>query len=263
MTVNEVQFLLHLADNSLILGHRNSEWCGHGPVLEQDIAISNCSLDLLGQARNFYQMAAACFNALPAVEKKNFFLSPLIAAKIDTDLTEDDLAYLRDTSDYYNYLLCELPKGHWGYTILRQYIFAVYQKNIFTQLHQTSHEQLLGIVAKAIKEVSYHISWTSGWVQRLGDGTDESNQKMQEALEQIWPYAQELMHIPAYAGEQLKSYAEEFTAEIINTLQLSNLKIPNDNWKPSGGPQKLHTEHLSYLLAEMQQVHRTYPGVNW
>ena len=150
-------FILHLADNTLILAQRNSEWCGHGPVLEQDIAITNISLDLLGQARNFYQYAAQL---------------------IGNGSTEDSLCFLRSEREFKNCLLVEQPNGDWGQTILRQFFFSVYQHLLYSQLQNSDDESLTAIAAKALKEVTYHVRWSSEWVIRLGDGTIESHKRM-------------------------------------------------------------------------------------
>ena len=156
-----IDYTLHLADTTLILSQRNSEWCGHGPILEQDIAITNISLDLLGQARNFYQYAAALKN---------------------DGSTEDSLAYLRSEREFKNLLLVEQQNGDWGQTILRQYLFSQYQLLLFQQLQQHSDEQLAAIATKAIKETTYHVRWSSEWVIRLGDGTEESHNRMLHAI---------------------------------------------------------------------------------
>src|SRR4051794_30480920 len=179
-------YILHLADNSLILGHRNSEWCGHGPVLEQDIAITNISLDLIGQARNFYQYAAELINQnsnQPVNQSAN-------------QLTEDTLAYLRDAGDFKNCLLVEQPKGDWSTTILRQFFFSVYQHLLYGQLQKSKDAQLAAIAEKALKEVTYHVRWSSEWVIRLGDGTEESHKRILKAIDDLWMFTGELF-IPA------------------------------------------------------------------
>src|SRR4030095_6869696 len=168
-----IHYTLHLADNSLILGHRNSEWTGHGPILEQDIAISNIALDLIGQARNFYQYAAQITN------KK--------------EVTEDAFAYLRDGWDFKNCLLVEQPNGDWAQTTLRQFFFSAYQFYFHQQLQHSSDSQLSAIAEKSLKEVTYHLKWSAEWVIRLGDGTDESNKRMISALDTLWRFTGELM----------------------------------------------------------------------
>jgi ring-1,2-phenylacetyl-CoA epoxidase subunit PaaC len=166
-----IDYTLHLADNSVILGQRNSEWCGHGPVLEQDIAITNISLDLIGQARNFYQYAATL---------------------IGHDATEDSLAYLRKENEFKNCLLVEQPIGDWAQTILRQFFFSQYQYLLFQQLEDSKNEQLAAIAEKSLKEITYHLRWSSEWVIRLGDGTEESHKRMLKAIDGLWKYTGEL-----------------------------------------------------------------------
>jgi len=172
-----IDYTLHLADNSLILGQRNAEWCGHGPVLEQDIAITNISLDLIGQARNFYQYAATL---------------------IGDDATEDSLAYLRKEGEFKNCLLGEQPKGDWAQTILRQFFFSQYQYLLFQQLQNSKDNQLAAIAEKSLKEVTYHLRWSSEWVIRLGDGTDESHHRMIKAIDELWKYVSELFQAVSY-----------------------------------------------------------------
>jgi ring-1,2-phenylacetyl-CoA epoxidase subunit PaaC len=175
-------FLLHLADTTLILSQRNSEWCGHGPILEQDIAITNISLDLLGQSRNFYQYAAGLIN--DSVKSKD---SKVLPSGEDSGgaVDEDKLAYLRKEREFKNLLLVEQPKGDWAQTILRQYVFSQFQYLLFEQLQHSSDEQLAAITTKALKEITYHVRWSSEWVIRLGDGTEESHQRMEKAIDEL------------------------------------------------------------------------------
>lgn len=240
-------YLLHLADNALILGHRNSEWCGHGPVLEQDIAITNISLDLIGQARNLYQLAA-----------------PLAGP----EATEDSLAFLRDGREFRNCLLVELPKGNWAVTVLRQFFFSNYQSLLYEQLQQSSSAALAAVAEKAAKEVAYHLRWSSEWVIRLGDGTEESHEKISEALTTLWPYTGELFTPAVYediksagfALEELRTPWLQTTAEV---LQEASLGMPPTGWSRQGGKEGIHTEHLGLLLAEMQFLQRAYPQAQW
>src|SRR6266496_4508658 len=178
-------YILHLADNSLILGHRNSEWCGHGPVLEQDIAITNISLDLIGQARNFYQYAAKLVNQSQAPARAGW-------RGAGGEVTEDTLAYFRDNREFKNCLLVEQPNGDWAKTILRQFLFSSYQFYLYEELQNNRDEQLAAIAEKSLKEVTYHLRWSSEWVVRLGDGTGESHQRMLNAIDELWPYTGEL-----------------------------------------------------------------------
>src|SRR6188474_806807 len=177
-----IDYALHLADNSLILAQRNAEWCGHGPILEQDIAITNISLDLLGQSRNFYQYAATL---------------------IGNDATEDSLAYLRTEREFKNCLLVEQPNGDWAQTVLRQYFFSQYQYLLYQQLQTSKDEQLAAIAEKSLKEVTYHLRWSSEWVIRLGDGTDESHNRMVKAIDELWRYTGELFSATSYELQAL------------------------------------------------------------
>jgi len=185
-----VNYTLHLADTNLILAQRNAEWCGHGPILEQDIAITNISLDLLGQSRNFYQYAATLINAskIPQGLKAP---SPL-GEGAGAEVTEDSLAYLRGEREFKNCLLAEQPNGDWGQTILRQFFFSAYQFLLYRKLQNSNDEQIAAIAAKALKEVTYHLRWSSEWVVRLGDGTEESHQRMLKAIDELWRYTGEL-----------------------------------------------------------------------
>lgn len=253
-------FLLHLADTNLILAQRNAEWCGHGPMLEPDIAITNISLDQLGQARNFYQYTAALINELTE--------QPI-------NVTEDSLAYLRTEREFKNHLIAELPKGDWAQTILRQFFISVYLHLLFEQLQKNTDEQLVAIAEKSIKEVTYHLRWSSEWVIRLGDGTDESRQRMLTAIENLWPYTGEFF-IPAQyenediAGFDLTSLKQPWLEKVNKIFKEATLDLnfPNDDkqqvtFMHTGGKQGIHTEHMGFILAEMQYLQRTYPGAEW
>ena len=251
-----ISYVLHLADTTLILAQRNSECCAHGPILEQDIAITNISLDLLGQSRNFYQHAADLVNQ-SAGEKIN--------------ATEDSLAYLRTEREFKNLLLAELPNGDWAQTILRQFLFSVYQQLLYEQLQKSSDKQLVAIAQKSIKEITYHIKWSSEWVIRLGDGTNESNTRMNKAIEKLWEYTGELF-IPAdYEIELAKagigtdpgSLRQRWLQKIKDVFEEATLSVPPARFMQTGGKQGTHTEHLGFILAEMQSLQRTYPGAEW
>jgi ring-1,2-phenylacetyl-CoA epoxidase subunit PaaC len=245
-----IDYTLHLADNSLILGQRNSEWCGHGPVLEQDIAITNISLDLIGQARNFYQYAAML---------------------IGNDATEDSLAYLRKENEFKNCLLVEQPKGDWAQTILRQFFFSQYQYLLFQQIQNSKNEQLAAIAEKSLKEITYHLRWSSEWVIRLGDGTKESHDRMLKAIGEYWKYTGELFEAATYelrlAGQgiviDLSNIKEQWTAKVKEILSEATLTIPGKTSMQEGGKEGKHTEHLSHILSELQYMQRTYPGCEW
>ncbi len=262
-----INYTLHLADNALILGQRNAEWTGHGPVLEQDIAISNIALDLVGQARNFYQYAATLINQSA---EQLFFISP--AAEVGSGLqTEDTLAYLRDTNNFSNCLLAELKKGDWAVTVLRQFFFSTYQFYLYQRLKQSTDATLAAIAEKSVKEVTYHLRWSAEWVIRLGDGTHESHHRMETALQLLWPYTGELMEnaayetalLPAGISVDLSACRPAWQQKITEVLLQSTLPTPENAWMQNGGKQGRHTEHLGYLLAEMQYLQRTYPGNNW
>ncbi len=239
-------YVIHLADNALILGQRNSEWCGHGPVLEQDIAITNISLDLIGQARSLYQYCAQL--------------------KADSS-TEDSLAYLRDARDFKNCLLVELPKGDWAQTITRQFFFSTYQLLLYTHLQQSTDTQLAAIAEKSLKEVTYHVRWSSEWVIRLGDGTEESHARMEKAIDELWPYTGELFLPAPYesvnAAVDVSSLKESWLQKINEIFAEATLNEPKEGWWQTGGKEGVHTEHLGYILADLQFLQRAYPGMEW
>lgn len=250
MNQSLIAYTLHLADNALIIGHRNSEWCGHGPVLEQDIAISNIALDFIGQARNFYQYAAELTG---------------------NGATEDSLAYLRDVIDFKNALITELPNGDWAQTTLRQFLFSTYQYYFYQQLVHSKDAQLAAIASKSLKEVTYHLRWSSEWVIRLGDGTSESNQRINHALHEVWNFTGELFLPAAYEtemleqgmGSDLKIVQQNWLQKTTEVFAEATLTIPGKSWAQQGGKQGIHTEHLGYILAEMQFLQRAYPGAAW
>ena len=244
-------FLLQWADTSLILGQRLSEWCGHGPILEQDIAMTNIALDYIGEARNVYQYAAEVENAGRA---------------------EDDLAYLRGERDFKNLLLVEQPNGDFGQTVARLFFYEAFHLPWLLMLKESKDDQMAAIAEKSAKEAAYHWQWSSEWVIRLGDGTEESHSRLTKAVEELWPYCGELT-IPspadlAMAGERIApdvaSLKDEWQQRVSNVLQEATLSMPDaDIWMHRGGREGLHTEHLGYILAEMQHLQRTYPGNSW
>lgn len=257
-------YSLHLADNALILGQRNSEWCGHGPVLEQDIAITNISLDLLGQARNFYQHAASLFNSFSAEEKKSVdWLLPRPWKTYNRELTEDDLAFLRDERQYLNLLITELPNGDWAQTTLRQFFFSAYQQLLYAEVRKSTDGQLAAIAEKSLKEVAYHLRWSSEWVVRLGDGTEKSHERMIRALEELWMFTGEMFMPADYEIIDLDSLKKEWMKKIETVLAEATIQLPQSSWMQKGGKQGQHTEHLGYLLTEMQYLQRTYPDAKW
>jgi ring-1,2-phenylacetyl-CoA epoxidase subunit PaaC len=249
-----IDYLLHLADNSLILGHRNSEWTGHGPILEQDIALSNISLDLIGQARNFYQYAASLINQ----------------ANGSTAVNEDKLAYLRNAGEFKNLLLVEQENGDWGKTMMRQFLFSCFQYYLYTALKESKDQQLAAIAGKSLKEITYHLRWSSEWVIRLGDGTGESNKRMQHALEALWTYTEEMFSRSAYEkavldreGFSLEHVGSSWNKKVNDILSEATLVIPENIEMNTGGKEGRHSIQLENLLNEMQHLQRTYPGCEW
>jgi ring-1,2-phenylacetyl-CoA epoxidase subunit PaaC len=255
-TTSLIDYSLHLADNALILGHRNSEWCGHGPVLEQDIAITNISLDLIGQARNFYQYAATLINQ---------------TNKPSSLATENTLAYLRDAHEFKNCLLVELPKGDWAVTILRQFFFSAYQFFLYQRLQESKDEQLAAIAVKSLKEVVYHLRWSSEWVIRLGDGTDESHKRIMKAIDGLWPYTEELFLPATYelqaakekTGVDVSELKNKWKEKINEVFAEAGLVVPSTKNIHAGGKEGKHTTHLDDIFADLQFMQRTYPNSEW
>lgn len=266
-------YTLQIADNALISGHRLSEWCGHGPILEQDIAITNIALDHLGQARSLYQYAAKLFNALPAAEKGNVFNSPAIRDIINNgqEIDEDDLAYLRDSWDFRNVLLLEQPNIDWAYTVVRSFFFDAFNFFFYTELLKSTDETLSAIAEKSLKEVTYHLRWSSEWMIRLGDGTEESHKRVQTAVNEHWMYSAETMmsnkvdSIMAQegVGVDLAGIKRMWEEKVSAVLEEATLIKPADGWKQQGGKEGTHSEHLGYILAELQFMQRAYPGMDW
>jgi ring-1,2-phenylacetyl-CoA epoxidase subunit PaaC len=239
-----ISFLLYLADTSLILGQRNSEWCGHGPILEQDIALTNISLDLIGQARSLYQYAARLIG--------------------DTD--EDKLFAFRNEREYRNLLLAEQPNGDWGNTILRQYLFSEFQLLLFQELKKSDDIDLAAIAEKSVKETMYHRRWSSEWVVRLGNGTEESHARMKKALENLWPYTGEMFQPAAYEkvfALDSASIHAAWTSAVKVVLEEATLPYPENVFMHTGGKSGVHTEQLGYILTDLQYLQRTYPGAEW
>ena len=248
--MNHFHYLLRIGDNALILGQRLSEWCGHGPILEQDIAITNIALDLVGQARSVLEYAGN-------VEGNG--------------RTEDDLAYYRNANQFRNVLLVEQPNEDWAYTIVRQFFFDAFHFQLLEGLKQSSDHHLAAIAQKSIKEVTYHLRFSSEWMIRLGDGTPLSHEKMQQAVNDLWMFTGELYtpdEIDSEAAQMgfgvdlddLKPFYKEMLTE---TLDKATLVAPESSWMQTGGKQGRHSEHLDYILAEMQQLPRALPGLKW
>ncbi|GCD76826.1 phenylacetic acid degradation protein [Thermaurantimonas aggregans] len=243
-------YTLRLADTALILGQRLSEWCGHGPELELDIALSNIALDQLGHARMLYQYAAR---------------------QLGPDVTEDDLAFFRDTSSFHNLLITELPNGHWGDTLARQFLFDTYNYYLYSALCKSTDDDIRAIAQKAIKEITYHAQWSAEWVIRLGDGTEESHQKIQKSLDDLWMWTGEFFMADDVdmnmadigAGVNPETLKSAWESKVNEILSLATLTVPQANWFQKGGKQGRHTEYLGYILAEMQHLPRMYPDAKW
>lgn len=243
-------YLLQLGDNALILSQRLGEWCGHGPVLEQDIAMTNIALDLLGQARMLLSYAGELEGA---------------------GHSEDDLAYFRDAHQFRNVLLVEQPNTDWAYTIVRQFFFDTFQYFNYQALLKSRDERLSAIAEKALKEVTYHLRFSSEWMVRLGDGTEVSHKKMQTALDDLWMFSGELIRpndterrmSEAGIAADLSAIAPLWRAKVAATLEEATLSQPDNDWMQSGGKDGRHSEHLGFMLAEMQHIQRTYPGLEW
>jgi len=268
-----LDYTLQLADDALIIGHRISEWCGHGPVLEQDIALTNTALDHLGRARSLYQYAAGQFNNLPAEEKKNIFTSVSLQQMVQAgdSINEDDLAYLRDGWDFRNVLLLEQPNIDWAYTVARSFFYDAFNYFFFSQLKLSKDESLSAVAEKSLKEVTYHLRWSSEWVVRLGDGTEESHKRIQHAVNELWAYTGEMFTmnetdtimlqqgIGANLGEIKPLWMERVKA----VFEDATINIPDGLWMQQGGKEGRHSEHLGYILAELQFMQRAYPGMEW
>jgi len=244
------EYVLRIADDSLILGQRLGEWCGHGPILEEDIAMTNIALDLIGQSISLYDFAAE----LEGIGKNH-----------------DQLAYLRYENEYKNILLVEQPNGDFAMTILRQFFFDAFRKPFYEALCKSPITQLAAIAEKSLKETRYHLKHTSEWVIRMGDGTEESHARAQAAIDHLWRYTHELFYEDAIDAE-LQAAAQVPSLKAIETSWLETVKavfaeatleIPANNWKFDGGRQGRHSEHMGYLLAELQYMQRAYPNMQW
>jgi len=246
--------LLRLADSPLVLAQRLGAWVGKGPILEEDLALTNVGLDLLGQARLWYGYAGE-------VE----------ARYADTGRGEDQLAYLRDGGEYRNLLLVEQPNGNFADTMARQFLFDAWHELALGALTRSRDARIAEIAAKSAKEVAYHVERSADWVIRLGDGTDESRAKMQTAIDALWTYTGEMFVVdPAElplveAGivADLRTLAAPWREHVNGVLAEATLALPADAHMQKGGKQGMHTEHLGYLLAEMQFLQRAYRGARW
>ena len=242
-------YALRLGDNGLVLSQRLGAWCGHAPELEIDLALANIGLDLLGQARNFL----AC------------------AAEREGQGDEDTLAFGRDERQFHNLLLAEQPNGNFADTIARQYLMDAWNVALYERLIHSSDSQLAAIAAKAIKEARYHLRFSRGWLVRLGDGTEISSQKMQQAIDNLWRFTAELFEADDVELELIESgvavdprtLRQPWEHEVFAGLREATLRVPYETAYSSGGKRGLHTEHLGPMLAEMQYLQRAYPGQQW
>ena len=258
---HHVKYILHLADNAVVMGQRTAEWCGHGPIIEEDLALANMSLDLIGQARLLYQLAADL--------------------KADGS-TEDTLAYFRNTEDFRNYALAELPNrsalvGYaksdmdYGTTIARNFLYSALMTLVWERLQKSSNSQLAAIAAKSLKESRYHLRHSRDWLVRLGDGTEESHARVQAALDHLMPYTQEFWTTSPMEAEAEKTglgiLATDVQADwntiVGAAIAEATLRMPSSQGYVTQGKNQLHTEHLSFLLAEMQVLPRAHPEGVW
>ena len=246
----KLQYLLRLGDTCLILGQRLGEWCGHAPILEEDIALANMALDLIGQARGVLTLAGQ---------------------QCPQGYDEDHLAFLRDERDYRNPTIAELPRGDFAFTVLRNTLLSTFLKLLWQRLQDSSDTELAAIAAKALKEARYHQQHAADWLVRLGDGTEESRRRVEAALATLWPYTAELFEDDAVdaaaaasglgpAGSELR---EAWLAEIEAIFGEVHLALPGDSAFRSSGRRGVHSEHMGYILAEMQYLQRAYPGGAW
>lgn len=242
--------ILRRADDVLVLGHRVSEWCGHAPLMEEDMALSNMALDLIGQARALYTYAGE-------VE--------------DVGRDEDVYAYLRDVTAYGNLLLVEQPNGDFARTIVRQLLFSAFIDPYWRQMMRSTDATLAAIAAKAEKESAYHLRHSAEWLIRLGDGTAESHERAQRALDQLWPFTGEIFTTDAGERELIAagvlvdpaSLRDEWRATLAQVATQATLTLPEDGWMQKGGRDGRHSEHLGHLLAELQYMQRAFPGARW
>lgn len=243
-------YCLRLGDNALILGQRVAEWTSNAPTVELDIALGNQALDLFGQARMLLDYAGR-------VEGKG--------------RSEDDIAFLRDVLDFRNVLLVEQPNGDFGQTVVRQFLYATFASALYEGLSQSKDEELSGIAQKAVKEMAYHARHNGEWVVRLGDGTEESHARVQAGLDALWPYVHEVFEADeidlamaeAGIGVDPASLKDAWLAEVTAVIERATLTLPETDWQPDGGKRGHHSEHLGFILADLQFLQRTYPGAQW
>ena len=243
-------YVLSRADDALVLGHRLSEWCGHAPMMEEDMALANMGLDLIGQARELYTYAAEVEGA---------------------GNDEDKLAYLRDVQHYRNVLLVEWPNGDFAYTMMRQFFYSAFADRYWRAMMSSTDATLAAIAAKSEKEFAYHLRHSSEWIIRLGDGTDESHRRAQLALNDLWAFTGELFQ--PHAGDDAlfasgiaidpSGLLSPWTDNVVSVLRSASLTLPQSQWMQKGGRSGQHSEHLGHLLSELQSLQRTYPNATW
>ncbi|MCB5175884.1 1,2-phenylacetyl-CoA epoxidase subunit PaaC [Microvirga lenta] len=244
------EYLLRLGDNALILGHRLSEWCGHAPALEEDLALSNVALDLIGQTQLWLNLAGE-------VEGKG--------------RDANNLAYLRDARDFRNVLLVEQPNGDFAVTMARQFYFDAWHYLLLRELMNSTDGRVAEIAAKGLKEVTYHLERSREWVVRLGDGTEESHERMQAALDDLWMFTGELFEadevdqemVRRGVGPDLGALREPWLGLMRATAEEATLTLPQPGWAQRGGKRGIHSEHLGYILADLQFLQRAYPNATW
>ena len=250
MSQDLYQYLLRLGDDRLVLGHRLSEWCGHAPILEEDIALANIALDLIGHAN---------------------LLLTTAAKEEGKGRDADALAYLRDGIDYRNVLLVELENGDFAVTIARQFFFSTFAMLQSEALQRSAHADLAGIAAKMHKESRYHVRHSGEWMLRLGDGTDESHRRLQAAVDDLWRYTGEMFLtdaleqrlVAAKQGVDSAKLEQPWRAQVDDILKRAGIRTPDVKWMQRGGREGKHTEHLGHMLAEMQILQRQHPGASW
>jgi ring-1,2-phenylacetyl-CoA epoxidase subunit PaaC len=274
-----IDYLLHLADNALVLGQRNAEWCGHGPILEEDLALANNSLDLLGQARLLYQHAATLINADVDAGRR---FGHLQGARAEGTVTEDTLAYFRDTHEFRNLTVLELPHSgplastasgdrDYATTITRNFLYSALMVLVWDRLQASADAQLAAIAAKSLKEVRYHLRHASDWLVRFGDGTDESHARAQAALNHMLPYCQEFWigsdaetaAIRNGTGIDVARLQDDWNALVDETVQEATLQRAPAQGYVTQGKHGVHSEHMGFLLAEMQSLARAHPHAVW
>jgi ring-1,2-phenylacetyl-CoA epoxidase subunit PaaC len=246
----QVLYALRRADDALILGHRLSEWCGHAPILEEDMALSNIALDLLGQARELYSYAAK-------VEGK--------------DNDEDKFAYLRDVRQYRNLLLLEQPNGDFARTMARQFFYSAFADLYWRAMMKSGDATLAAVAAKSEKESAYHLRHSSEWIIRLGDGTEESHARAQTAIDDLWAFTGEMFEvdsseralIDAGIAVDPASLRPQWLKTVSDIVNEATLALPRGDWMQQGGRSGRHSEHLGHLLSELQSMQRTFPGATW